>query len=139
MVRFMAASAKPLTKDANLTPLGAFDTLQRIHRKYADKWLAGCPWIVCMDGFCDITPKTPLQQAIELIEEHKGFAGIVGVAIITGQFQFLKKPLKSGKKIHELLDWSGNIAADKLLKKLEPIAAASKKMREEIGDKGKHS
>lgn len=137
MVRFMAASAKPLTKDANLTPLGAFDTLQRIYRKYDDKWIA--VWIVCMDGFCDVTPRTPLQKAIELIEAHKGFAGIVGVAIIARQFQFLKKPLKSGKKIHELLDWSGNIAADKLLAKLEPIAAESKKLREEIRDKGKHS
>ena len=137
MLRFIASAARPLKNDPALTPLGAFDILQRIHRKYEGYWIS--IWLVCMDGFGDIVPTTPLQNAIELIEKHGGFAGIVGCAIVARQFTFLKKPLKKGKKVEEILDANGDIAADILLKRLEPAAFEKRKLREQMQDKTKHS
>jgi hypothetical protein len=128
MLRFIAGSTRPLTKDPKTTPLGQFDTLQKIWKKYSNKWVS--LWICCMDGFCDITPKTPLQQAIELIEAHGGAAGIVGVAIVSRQFVFLKKPLKAGKGVDKILDWSGNVAADRVLAILEPMADEKRRLKE---------
>jgi hypothetical protein len=128
MLKFIAGCTRPLTKDPKTTPLGQFDTLQKIWKKYPGKWVS--LWICCMDRFCDITPKMPSQQAEELIEAHGGAAGIVGVAIVSRQFVFLKKPLRAGKEIERLLDWSGNVAADRVLALLEPMADEKRRLRE---------
>jgi hypothetical protein len=121
LLRFIASSARPLKKDAALTPLGAFDILQRVHRKYQTLWWS--IWIVCMDGYSDITPSMPIQHAIKTIEAHGGAAGIVGLTVIARTFTFLKKPLKAGNEVRGLLDWSGNKAADRFLEITERMAA----------------
>jgi hypothetical protein len=137
LLKFIASSARPLKKDAAPTALAAFDTLQRTYKKYKDHWWI--LWIVCMDGYADITPAMPIQKAVEQIQAHGGAAGIVGLTVITRTFTFLKKPLKAGAKIHDLLDRSGNAAADRLLRLLEPVAAEAKFLREQIQDKSKHN
>jgi hypothetical protein len=111
--RFLAASARELKRDPKLSPMGAFDTLQRINRKYEDRWLV--IWIVCSDGFADVTPSTPLQAAIDRIEQHGGAAGIIGVTILGRSVAFLKKQLRPGKDVMQLLDACGNAAADRFL------------------------
>jgi hypothetical protein len=121
---FIASASRPLKHDAKLTALGAFDTLQRIYRKYEDKWWA--IWIVCADGWPEVTPKTPLNSAIHQIEQHRGAVGIVGLAVVARTFTFLKKPLKPGREVSELLDASGNAAADRFLEITEGFIRATK-------------
>jgi hypothetical protein len=133
MLRFMAANARRLKKDITLTPLGAFDTLQRIHKRWEDRWIF--IRIVCWDGFIEIAPETPVQQALTLMEEHGGAAGILGLTIIARVFTFLKKPLKAGSGANERLDRAGNIAADMFLKIIEPIAFEKRKLREALENK----
>jgi hypothetical protein len=119
LVRYMASASRPLKRDPGLTPLGAFDTLQKIHRKYARQWWS--IWIVCADGWANVTPNTRLNDAIHQIEEHGGAVGIVGLAVIARTFTFLKKPLKRDEEVigdltvRQILDKSGNAAADRLL------------------------
>ena len=129
LLRFMTSAARPLKRDAKLTPLGAFDMLQKIHRKYQKQWWA--IWIVCADGWADVTPKTPLNSAIHQIEQHGGAVGIVGLAVIARKFTFLKKPLRMEDpakpgKVSELLDVSGNAAADRFLEITEAYVRAMK-------------
>jgi hypothetical protein len=76
---------------------------------------------------------------VDAIEKHGGAAGIVGLAVVAGTFRFLKKPLRAGAKVHGLLDRSGNAAADRFLKLMEPIAAEGKFLREQVEDTKKHS
>jgi hypothetical protein len=137
LLRFMASSARPLKKDPGMSALGAFDTLRKVRDTYQAQWLI--VWIVCTDGYADITMNTPLQDAVDRIEAHGGAAGIVGLAVIAGSFRFLKKPLKVGTKIHKVLDQSGDAAADRFLKIMEPIAAEAKFLREQMEDTKKHS
>ncbi|SRR6266498_989013 len=127
--RFLAVSARELANDPKVTPLGAFDQLQRIHRKYSDRWLA--IWLVCMDKYADITPNMPLNDVIHRIEAHGGPAGILGIAVINRQFSFLKKPLRSGSKVSKLLDECGNVAAERFLKIAEGLVKTG------LLDKGK--
>lgn len=75
-----------------------------------------------MDGYADITPSTNLNDAIHRIEQHGGVAGIVGLTVIARQFTLLKKPLRASKRAHELLEVSGQAAADRLLEITERMA-----------------
>lgn len=129
MLRFIASSARELKTDSNMTPLRAFDTLQRVHKKYKEKWIS--VWIVCADGYRAVTPGMPVGTAIGRIDAHGGAVGIVGVCVIARQFTFLKKPLLRGKKALEILDRSGNEAADLLLEVLEPTAIEKRLLREQ--------
>jgi hypothetical protein len=130
LLRFMTSAARPLKRDPKLTALGAFDTLQKIHRKYERHWWS--LWIVCNDGYCDVTPSMSVGEAIRRIEQHKGAAGIVGLAVIARKFTFLKKPLRvddpkyKGPKVSELLDASGNASAERFLEITEAYVKASK-------------
>jgi hypothetical protein len=137
LLTFMASASRPLKVDAAVSPLAAFDTLQTVYKRFQKQWLI--VWIVCMDGFADITPTKSIQDAVDAIEQHGGAAGIVGLAVIAGSFRFLKKPLRAGAKVHGLLDRSGNAAADRFLKLLEPIAAEAKFLREQMEDPKQHS
>ena len=124
LLRFMTSAARPLKRDAKLTPLGAFDTLQKIHKKYEKSWWS--IWIVCANGYSGVTPATPLNDAIHQIEQNGGAVGIVGLAVIARKFTFLKKPLKVGAKVAQILDASGNKAADRFLEITEAFIAAKK-------------
>jgi len=137
-LRFIASSARPLKRDPDMTAMSALDTLHRVYRKYQKYWF-GVIWIVCMDGYADITPNTPIEEAIRRIEAHKGAAGIVGMALIARTFTFLKKPLRKGKEAQKRLEESGNAAADRFLKLMEPIAAEAKFLREQMENPKKHS
>jgi hypothetical protein len=121
LLTFMASSSRELTIDANISPLAAFDILQKTKKRFATQWWM--IWIVCMDGFADITPTLPLQEAVDKIEKHGGAAGLVGLAVVAGTFRFLKKPLQKGKKVQALLEKSGNAAADRFLELTEKMLA----------------
>ena len=137
LLTFMASSSRKLKIDTDVTALSAFDMLQRANRRFSGQWLV--VWIVCVDGFADIMPTRPLQEAVDLIEKHGGAAGIVGLAIVAGTFRFLKKPLRKGATVHKVLDASGNAAADRFLKLVEPLVAEGKLLREQMEDPKKHS
>lgn len=128
LLMFMASASRPLKNEPNLSALGAFDMLRKVHAAYAKQWWI--VWIVCVDGYADITTNTPLQDAVDRIEAHGGAAGIVGLAVIAGTFRFLKKPLKVGPEIHKVLEASGNAAADRFLKLVEPMVAEAKFLNE---------
>jgi hypothetical protein len=107
-IRFMASSSRPLTRDPKTTALGAFDQLLKINKRFSGDWMA--IWIVCVDGFADVQPSTPLNEAIHLIEKHGGAAGIVGIAMIAHKLNFMKKPLRTDKNTRKLLDEAVNQA-----------------------------
>ncbi len=104
--------------------MGAFDTLQKIYRKWPDRWVS--IWIVCEDEYADVTPSTPVQIALKRIEDHGGAVGIVGLTILGRTFTFLKKPLRAGKDAVKLLDKCGDKAADRFLTIAEAFAKATK-------------
>jgi hypothetical protein len=108
-IRFMASASRPLTRDPQTTALSAFDQLLKINKRFSGDWMA--IWIVCADGFADVGPNTPLNEAIQLIEKHGGAAGIVGIAMVAQRLNFLKKPLRADKNTRKLLDYAVNQAA----------------------------
>jgi hypothetical protein len=138
LLRFVASAARPVKKGTPApTALEAFKTLKEVHRRYAKQWWV--IWIVCMDGYADITLASSEEKAVHDIEAHGGAAGIVGLANIARSFTFLKKPLRADKRVGALLDRSGNAAADRFLKLLEPMLAEAKFLREQMEDPKKHS
>jgi hypothetical protein len=108
-IRFMASASRPLTRDPQTTALSAFDQLLKINKRFAGDWMA--IWIVCADGFADVQPHTPLNEAVHLIEKHGGAAGIVGIAMVAQRLNFLKKPLRADKNTRKLLDYAVNQAS----------------------------
>lgn len=118
VVAMIAAAGRPLTKDMDITELGAIDLL---HRQAARaKWLSIV--LVCNDDTW-IMPSVPVDDAIQRIRKHGGAIGLVGVTIVNRRFQILKRPLKMGAEVNAKLDKAGDVAADRLLEVLENFAA----------------
>jgi len=115
----MNASARPLTRDVEVSAYSALDTLHRIGKRW--DWVS--LWILCADNYANVTLNTPVQEAVTEIEKHGGAIGIVGLAIVRRSFQFLKKPLRKGADINKKLDASGNMAADRFLKLVDEFRA----------------